>query len=335
MQKGLFYIAIVLLFSACGTYNMVNFEVLVPSEITIPKDVKTLAFVYRNTWTKADTADFNKKKLGDEEINAYANLIDICYEGFADVIVPSERFDTLVYHKMEQEIIEDRNSLKMLSWDTVNNICSKYGADILVVLESSRFYAEKDYRGNFGEQEIHNKIDWDFRISTYDPMYSKILDSKNYKDSLKFTTLAVPNDFSDNVKYELERVSYVIGQLYAKRTSPHWSGVKRRLYVSGNKVFSAGHYYFQEDKLKTAITVWQKLVDTGKSHLAARACLNVACAYEMMGDIKNAKKYASLSLFHYKECKRVDEEIKYANKIIKELQNRIIAEKILDEQIED
>lgn len=335
MRKGLFYIAIVLLFSACGTYNMVNFEVLAPSEITIPKDVKTLAFVYRNTWTKADTADFNKKKLGDEEVNAYANLIDICYEGFADVIVPSERFDTLFYHKMEQEIIDDRDNIKKMNWDTINSICSRYGADILVVLESSKFSLEKEYRGNFEQQEIENRINWDFRISTYDPMYSVIVDTKNYQDSLTFNTLAIPNDLSDNVTYELERISYVIGQLYARRTSPHWKGVKRRLYVSGNKVFNAGHYYFQQDKLMTAIKVWQKLIDNGKPHLAARACLNVACVYEMMGDITNAKKYASLSLFHYRECKRVDEEIKYANKIIKELQNRIIEEKILDEQIED
>ncbi len=333
MQKGLFLSVIVMTFAACSTYTFIDFEVLTPSDITIPNDIKTLAFVYRNTWTKTDTAKFNKQNSDNKKLKIYSNLIDICYEGFADIVVPAEKFDSVFYHKMEQEIIENRENITTLTWDTVNAICSRYGADILVVVERGKFTLEEKYRKNFEQHDIYNCINWDFLIKTYDPMHSTIIDTMIYKDSLSFNTLAVPYNNSDNITYELQRISYIIGQSYAKRTSPYWREVKRKLFISGNNILSAGYYYLQQDKLKVAIAVWQKLIEEGKPRIAAQACINISCAFEMMGDIENAKKYASLSLFHYKKNKHVKDEIKYAKNVTQQLQSRIIEEKNLNEQI--
>lgn len=332
MRKLLISIFVLLLFNSCGVYNTIKFEVLSPSEITIPNDVKTVAFVHRNIWSKADTAYLNKNKIKEKEQKAYNELIKICYSGFSDVILPTERYDTVSFYQMKQEIIEDDENTPMLSWDTVNSICSRLGADILVVLENSKFKVSREYYGNFDTPEIHNSIAWNFIINTYDPLYSKILDHKIYRDSIDLSTLSAYDNYDENINYEIENLSYSIGELYAMRINPFWKEVTRKIYSTGNKTLSAGYFYFNNNKYKTAILVWKKLVDNKKAKLAARACINISTANEMIGNIEEAKKYASLSLFYYRKYNAPPEEVKYAKKLIKELQIRIIQQKILKEQ---
>lgn len=333
MRRLLISIAILLLLNACAVFNTINFEVLAPSEITIPTDVKTIAFVYRNTRTQADTAYSNKNNAGKSEEEMFNNLIDICYEGFTDVVVPTEKFDSVYFYTMEREIIKDRDNIPMLSWDTVNSICSRLGADVLVVLENSKFVVSREYMGTFDNPDIRNNIAWHFKITTYDPFYPKILDNKTYKDSIDFSFIVGSTEFSDPVGYELERLSYSIGELYGMRINPFWKNISRNIYSSGNKTLGAGYFYFNEKKFKTAILVWKKLIGDEKPQLAAKACINISSANEMLGNIEEAKKYASLSLFYYNKYKATKEELKYAKNLIRDLQRRLIELKILEKQL--
>jgi len=332
MCRLLTFIILALFFNSCAVYNTVSFEVLSPSEITVPTDVKTIAFVYRNTWTQADTSYLNKNKIENQEIEAFYELIKICYEGFSEVIVPTEKYDSVYFYMMDQEIIDDRQNIPLLNWDTVNNICSRLGADILVVLENGKFIISKEYLGDFENPDIHNNISWNFELRCYDPLYSKILDRKIYKDSVDLSNMISYGEFDDPVGFELERLSYSIGELYAMRINPYWKEVSRKIYNTGNKVLSAGMFYFNNEKYDTAISVWNKLIDNKNPKLAARACVNIASANEMLGNIEEAKKYASLSLFYYGKYKAPENEIKYSNNLIVELQRRIIENKILEEQ---
>lgn len=333
MRRLLLSIATLFLLNACAVFNTIDFEVLAPSEITIPTDVKTIAFVYRNTRSHADTAYSNKNKTGKYEDEMFKNLIDICYEGFTDVVLPTEKFDSVYFYTMEREIINDRSNIPPLSWDTVNSICSRLGADVLVVLENSSFVVSKEYQGSFDNPDIRNNIAWDFKITTYDPFYPKVIDHKTYKDSFTFSNLVNYNEFSDPVDYELKRLSYSIGELYGMRINPYWRNISRHIYGSGNKTLTAGYYYFNEKKFKTAILVWKKLINNEKPKLAAKACINISSANEMLGNLEEAKKYASLSLFYYNKYKASDAELKYVRNLIRELQKRLIEVKILEKQI--
>lgn len=333
MRRLLISITILLLFNACAVFNTINFEVLAPSEITIPTDVKTIAFVYRNTRTQADTAYSNKNKTEKSEEEFFKNLIEICYEGFSDVIIPTEKFDSVSFYTMEREIIKDNDNIPMLSWDTVNSICSRLGADVLVVLENSKFIVSREVLGTYDNPGMRNNIAWDFKITTYDPFYPKILDNKTYKDSIDFSTIYVPTEYSDPVEYELKRLSYSIGELYGMRINPYWKNISRHIYSTGNNNLSAGYFYFNEEKYKTAILVWKDLIRDEKPKLAAKACINISSANEMLGNLEEAKKYASLSLFYYNKYKATKEELEYAKNLIRDLQRRLIEVKILEKQI--
>lgn len=332
MRRLFLSVIILLLFNACSVYNTINFEILSPSEITIPTDVKTIAFVYRNTWTQEDTAYLKKNKIEDKEVEEFTELIKVCYQGFSDIIIPTEKYDSVYFHIMKQEIIKDRKEIPLLNWDTVNSICSKLGADILFVLEKSKFIVSKEYLGDIQEPVIYNSIKWDFHIRCYDPLYSKILDSKVYNDSIDITNLMHADRFVDPMSFELERLSYSIGELYAMRINPHWKEISRKIYSTGNKKLSAGYFYYKSNKYKTAISVWKQLLTETKPKYAARACINISNANEMLGKIEEAKKYASLSLFYYNKFNVPKDEFEYVNRLIKKLQRRIIEQKILDEQ---
>lgn len=325
-------ILILLLCNSCALYNTINFEVLSPSELTIPSDVKTIAFVYRNTQTREDTTHLNKSKTNKQEKKAFEELVKICYTGFSDIIIPTERYDSVYFYKMKPEIIEDRTKTPLLSWDTINSICSKLGADVLVVLENSNFKVKKEIHGTFDQPDIRNNISWNFTFNTYDPLYSKLLDHKAYKDSVVMADYLTFEQFNNPLDFELERLSYSIGELYAMRINPYWRNISRRIYNTGNKILSAGYFYFNQTEHKTAISVWKKLVNDKNPRLASKACINIATAYEMMGIIEEAKKYAALSLFYYNKYKAKPQEIKYANTYIKDLQKRIIEQDILDKQ---
>ena len=325
----------------------VKLTLIKPARINIPNHIENLALIDRTL--KDETTETKLEEvLTGELFQQDEQAIGKLMEGTFD----------LCANKLKFNIIRTGESLKSdgtknvfpkpLSWSEVSRLCAKYKADALYSVEifdsdflvtNNPFEVEtKDKDGNIVKTTQFKAtgvavINTGIRI--YDPKTRQIADEFRDTQRLSFDASgtsvdAAVNSLLDKVE-AINKASYETGFEYGKRISPWYYKVTRYFYNKPKK-----SKYIQEGVRKSevadwdgAIESWQKVFTSkNKKDLKAhgKAALNIAVAYEVLGDLEKAKEWAAKSYTEYEDKDAAD--------YYKAIQARIREENIVKSQLD-
>lgn len=331
-MKRIFLVTIFLiggLLTVLGS-GVLTYEVLKPASKPLPKDVKTLLFVYRNISfgadsitrfyqyndeTFLDTADYKKQIAG------------AAYEGFRSIISKHYPLDTIPLLILPSAEGNAERSITPMDWGQVDAICEKNKSDILVSLDDVTifnnyitWYDGLEYNGIADISAFHS---W----TIYDPLSRKYLLEEAKLDSLQVhkTSYGLERLLSQELPHReeiMKIVAFSLGEKLAKKLVPQWETVYREYYSSGNRAMRTAANKVKTKKWEEALAIWEAMPeDVGQKH-KARAAFNRAIVFERIGKLDDALVAIQQSINIYKATGRYETELELAETLKMVLEKR-------------
>lgn len=333
MKKVLFLVIFILssLFTVCAS-GILRYQVLKPASKPLPKDVKTLAFVYRNFVFAADSITkfyrYNEETYADTT-NYRQDIVEAAYMGFRSVMDEHYKLDTIPLIVLDEKRGGADRNIPPMSWSKVNDLCKHNNSDVLVSLDDivifnnyETWYDGMEYNGVADISSFHT---W----TIYDPLSEKILLHETGLDSLQ----------EHETAYDLERlirnklphreeimkvVAFSVGENLAKQLAPRWETIYREYYDSGSKEMRAAAAKVRVEKWEEALKIWEAMQGEAADKHSARAAFNSAIIHERIGQIDKALVAIQQSINIYRTLNRYHKEKDLAELLKKVLEERKI-----------
>lgn len=319
--------------------GILKYEILKPASNPLPKDVKTLAFVYRNILFDADSIThfykYNEETFVDTT-NYRKEIVQAAYMGFSSVMKKHYPLDTIPLLMLEATKGNAQRNISPLSWKKVNELCSQHNSDILVVLDDIVIFNNYDtwYDGEIynGVADISSFHSW----TVYDPLTEHFIFKETDLDSLQSHETAY--DFERLMETKMPRrdeimevVAFSVGENLAKKLVPQWTTVYREYYDGGNREMRNAAAKVRAEKWEAALEIWQRVIQEAADKHRARAAFNSAIVYERIGLIDKALVAIQQSINIYKETGKYNNEKQLAvtlQKLLEERQKEVAALKL-------
>ncbi len=333
----------------CSTgERSVSISSIRPADIEVPSDIKTLLIVDRTKYDKP-VVDILESVLTGELPQEDKASMQYLTNAMRAELSYSPRFEI----KLATERLSG-NSLTSafpdaLPWTEIQSLCDKYAADAVIAVEifDTDFVVTNGVRKkkkNVTEGGVTREIEVDeyyaqginnlkMGLRLYNPKTQEILDQKiinkrgtwNAAAASKVLAIAALIDKADAT----HQLSSQIGADYAYRVSPMNVMLTRKFRGKSRKTpeLERGSRLADVANWKDAIAVWESGLTTDHEKDAGYLSYNIAVAYEILGDMTMAKKWASDSYTIYGNN---DAKI-YLNL----LNNRIQNERIADLQLKE
>src|SRR6056297_2598656 len=299
----IFYIVVfVIILSSCAT-STISIRVLKPAEVTLPKALKKVVIANRSL-----PGDERKVENVVEGILTGEGLMmdrfasKHCISGLEIAMGQSDRYHAVVPSGLDLRGTGTGEFPAALPWGEVEEICNKYNADALILLETfdsdSKIKYAKDertakrddktykYMVYIANQRIRVTSGW--RI--YYPEDKNILDANVYTDYREFTAEGKTRDEARRRLPSLydatKKTGIYAGEQYAYHITPNWIRVSRSYFKKGNEDLKRSKNYVKHNEWEDAADIWLKHVDAPDPKIAGRACYNMALAEEMNGDLQ-------------------------------------------------
>ena len=326
-----------IVFAGCQTMALYNFEGLKAPKVIIPPDVKTIGFVDRNLSFDADSLSKNYK-ANNLTLKDSANYSEIrainCHLGLSENLSTYFQLDSISYVRLPESYLEGDRRYDPMSWERVDSICESTGSDILICLEDLQVFNEYETiqgEENWGITDVKYFAIW--RI--YDPLLKKFHDERMIADSLfsEVSSYSYTKLIEERIPKRSEinaEIAYEVGRNYANLISPSWNSFTRKYFIAGHQDFSLASYYLNNDSVDQAIEMWKKHVESDDKKLAGRASYNLALAYELKEEFKEASHWVRKAIKNYRELEKTPKEFKYIEEYYKELTLRTQNNYLLD-----
>lgn len=314
-RKHLLYIILLsVLITGCSKYGYVRLNYPQEPQMYLPEGVNNIAVVNRSLTTEEDEKSKIAEAIGTAEIagsdrHASEQCLTAVFQGLngyrgLQIIFPER---THLYGTGTREVPE------LLEWDQVEEICKNAGADVLLVLEN--FDSNSDLILAAAVEQVTSlvltgqptdPVPNRVRMNVYsywrmyDPLTRKIIDQYQHTHYMMFDLQGTVPPLN-----ALPETAYEAGRAFSERYLPGYYTVKRDLYKKGKgkskKRFEAGFRRTEVANWKEAIEIWQEVLENAKRKTAGRACLNIAVAYEVLGETDKALDWAKRSYEDYKD----------------------------------
>lgn len=315
MKHKYLLITILLLFSSCSKWGWVDLRYPTDPLLRLPENIKKVAVVNRslvhdedkknNTIEAVTSAEVagSDKIASDECIKAVFDQMNGWYG--IEIVIPSR---TRLYGTGTRETPE------LLNWDSVKAICKQSGTDALLVLEmfdSNSDLIVSTVTNQVGAvingetkpvvpQQIRMNVISFWRL--YDPVNQKIIDQYQTTNYLVFDN---PDGLAIPPPEALPQTAYAAGTEYVSRFLPGYYMVRRDMYKRGKgnakPSFLRAFRYAETADWQGAIEQWKPLTEHPKRKNAGRACLNIAVAYEVLGNNQEALFWATKAYQDYRD----------------------------------
>lgn len=339
----IYSLCLALIFSSCT--SSVSLRVLKPAPIDIPTHIQQVGVINRVLPSESNKVmNVLEGVISGEGIYADRDGALEALLGFSQIMQGTPRFETKQLPVGNLTGSGTGSFPPPLDWATLNRIAIENNVDGIVVLEAFDSnapvsYSTRERTVKVSETQTKKVIDhvatmvvtvttgWRF----YDIKNKNIVDEYRFNDAITFTgtgtnkTLALQNLI---VKRDaVKKVGYKAGGVYGYRVAPQYVSVRRTLYTKGDANMKQGYIYSRQNNWDEAATLWKTTAESNpKLKLAARACLNMAVANEVNGDIELALVWAQKA--------RNDYNYKAAQTYINQLMHRKAELKRLDAQME-
>lgn len=310
IPKGLVLLALV--FTGCSRYGYVSLSYPQAPQVYLPENVDEIAVVNRSLTSEEDRDQKVLESVATAEVAGSDRLASD--EAIKGVLAAAQNWEgtlIVVPRTVKMEGTGTREVPELLDWDVVSEICRKEGADALLVLET--FDSNSDLLLSAAREQVASllttgepstRLPGQVNVNVacywrlYDPLNRTIIDQYQHNSFMSFdlvNSLPPPD--------ALPRTAYIAGQDYVNRFLPSYYTVRRDLYkrTSGadKHQFKAGYRRAEVGNWQGAMEIWDELSDNDKRKTAGRACLNIAVAYEVLGNTDEALKWAQQSYEFY------------------------------------
>ena len=314
----------VVMFSSCMTQKMyLTLDVLRPGEITFPKDVEHLLIV-NNTVNQPEnyghlTALF-QRNLQSMKVNVDSTDL-YSLAGAVEEMAGIGFFESVTLLEESQSRSDNFFQLTYLNTNDVSELCEEFDADAIVAL--NRFAVQdkvSDYYLESGEYlaalDVKSISNW----------------SVHYPDEEHFETISLSDSLfwekTSNVRQKsleglpdrsdaIIDLSIFAGRNTVQRLLPRWEKVDRNFYVNNNKILNAGLDSIRYKNFEGAVRTWNILLDVVEKKSAkgkitkGLAAMNIAIAYEIIGEMGQAVKFANKALDYVSKSFVVDYQLLY------------------------
>ncbi len=292
-------------------------QVMRPAEVTIAPHIKRVAIINR-TIPESKVANIVEGILTGEFPGQDKQNIQAAIGGLQENLRNSPRFEMITTNEVMKGSGSGGTFPAPLDWNTISTLSQKYAADAILAIETydSDFIITKGVKNTkkvtekgdtilipeyYAEGVASVKVG--YRL--YDPQIKTLADQLHINRNNKW--YARGNSIQDAVaqlidsKAAVQRVSHLTGLAYGTRISPSWYTVAREFYKKPkkNSSFAIGVRKAQVNDWSGAAEYWSKAVGSGNGKVAGKAAYNLALAYEVMGDLENAKKWVTLAYSDY------------------------------------
>ncbi len=297
--------AIAILLCSCNPYGYVTLNFPTEPEVHLPQEIATVALVNRSLVKDEDQKDRIAEAIASGEIaGSDERASEEALRGVFDqmnglygvrMTIPE---DNKLYGTGTREIPPP------LDWNTVESLCRKSEADALLVLEN--FDSNSDLALTAATESVNALISGRIPDPTaprqvrmnvnctwrlYMPASREVIDQYRHTSWMMFNTQTAMLPFD-----ALPKTAYLAGEEYAFRYLPGYYKEKRKLYSKakgpGKNQFQTGFRQSEVANWKAAIESWKSVMEVAKPKSAGRACLNIAVAYEVLGNTEEALKWA-------------------------------------------
>lgn len=311
----LFYLFPALFLCSCmsGTY----LQVMRPAQVTVGPHIRKIAIVNR-TIPEKKVANIVEGILTGELPGRDKQGVQKVMDGLQESLRNSPRFEMIVTSEELKGSGSGDVFPSPLNWNVINELCKKYQVDAVLSLETydSDFIVTKGTKTNKKVTEKGDTIavpeyyaegiatvNLGYRL--YDPQKKTIADQFHNSNNNKWRTKG--NSIQDaltqliDASVAIQRVSYASGGNYGTRISPSWYTVQREFYKKNKKdiYFTIGSRKAQVNDWNGAAENWLRSTQSRNRKVAGKAAYNLALAYEVLGDLENAKKWVMISYADY------------------------------------
>tara|TARA_R110000868_G_scaffold291085_5_gene551467 strand:- start:18627 stop:19556 length:930 start_codon:yes stop_codon:yes gene_type:complete len=280
-------------------------------EVILPEGINNILAVNRSLTKDGDKQSEKIESIVTGEIAGSDKLAsDEAIKGVFDGIHNKSQFNIILPDTLRIYGTGTRQTPELLSWKRVSEMCNNSNADALLVLET--FDSNSDLVRSAVTQQVSSvlingkpskllpnqvRIDVKSYWRLYDPYTKTISDQYQQTFYMNFNLLNGLPPLG-----ALPETAYAAGIDYIKRFLPSYYKVRRDMYKKGKgrdkNRFAAGWRSAEVAKWQDAIDIWKGIVENRGSS-AGMAALNIAVAYEVLGDTNLALQYAQLAYKDY------------------------------------
>lgn len=312
MKKHIIYLSSLLFaflfFSAC-TRN-IQIQALRPAAITLPSDVETIVVINRyKPDEKHKFKNFIEGLLTGERIRLDRLAADMAVNNVVKKLSESPRVivKTVPFELQGTGTWEFPQPLPV---DVIKRITQDYKADAIVCMEvmdsNSWIRTREDRRkrtvnGQTQEYVVSVATRWvsvDAGWRVYDGKTGSVLDEHRMRQEMSWNSEAADPKTAVAQLMPTDRaipdVGAAAGWDYATRIAPSWVWLNREYYTRARKnaEFKQGVIDAQANHWRDASGKWKNLTESSDRKLAKRACLNMAVACEVEGNLDAAVSWA-------------------------------------------
>lgn len=301
----LFFLVVGVFLFGCQSMKTVTIEVVKPANINLPGHIQNI-LVLNSSIVKPKTKFSNATQQNRFNLDTAASQHLVSSVGA--VLVESPKFDSV--NLVKSMVFRQYNQLlKPLSWQALDKINIKFGADAIVSLEAFgiedtivnySYYDGYNYTYNKSLVCIVNTL---WRI--YDLKNRKVIDKKIHRDTLAFDAFDTMNAYLDalasqsNCNYMANQIATQIATDVADRIAPFWLSEQRTFYTIINDEIDIATQYALNDDWINAAKIWQKYTNNKNNKIAAASCYNMALACEVQGKFDLAETWLNKSKEKY------------------------------------
>ena len=314
-MKKIYFLCLALMtlsFLSCGSSGYVYLDYPMEPEVILPKGIENIAVVNRSLTKDEDKQAETIEAIATGEIAGSDRLAsDEAIKGVFDGIHNKTHIKIIIPDTLRIYGTGTRQTPDMLNWEKVSAICDAAGADALLVLEN--FDSNSDLlRSTVTEQvssvivtgkpsmqlPTQTRVDIKSYWRLYDPYTKTITDQYQQTYFMDFNLVNGLPPIN-----ALSETAYAAGEDYINRFLPGYYKVKRDMYNKGKgkdkQQFDAGWRSTEVAKWNDAIAIWKDIAENTSSKSAGRASLNIAVAYEVLGDTELALQWAQRAYKNY------------------------------------
>ncbi|WP_420315737.1 DUF6340 family protein [Ekhidna sp.] len=344
IQNFLLLSLVLILIIGCSSgRRTVSINSVRPADISVNNEINSILILNRTKYSKDIIGVIEGILTGELPEEDKAGIQSFANE-LKNQIRNSDRFTA----KVASENLEG-NSLTQafpdqLSWALINKFCRQYNTDGVIAIEifDSDFIITDGKRKVTKENDDGEGVEVDeyyaegisnitIGIRFYDPIDRSIVDQDIFRKTNTWNASGLSKNEAIasliNKTDAIRNLSGQVGSNYAFKIAPMPVRISRSFTGKSKKspVLEQGSIYADVSNWEKAIEVWKTGIASAPIKEAGFLTQNIAIAYEVLGDLDNARKWAERSYTQYGN--------KNARSYISLLENRIFNEQLAGEQM--
>jgi hypothetical protein len=310
------FVAAVVLTTAvsCVSTQTITIEIPQKSQKDLPDHIQSLTLVARTvddryTNLSKDSLQniFYKKQFDMDTVIFDIQALDTTIKALGELLYESGRYDFVIPENRFLPFERNAFLSKEMPWNQVKELCELYNTDAILSLEhfknrvittfDTESFFDPGTQGFFSAPVAKMTVNYEALFRVYDPLEEKVVLTEFIRDTIfwedaDLSTRELFKKFTP-VKKALSESGILIALDLSEKIGTSWRTEKRTFFSKGNAEIKSAGIFAKSGDFENATAIWKSIeASTNSKTIKSKAQLNIALAYEINGDLKNAVQWA-------------------------------------------